>query len=126
LDIFGELFTQLKAPNMYFFVTPESKKLHFNSDLIHLTPKCGEQYVQSLFDQASELFANVSRYSSTVSASKSPQPASSSLSDLGLFRKALTVDTDTDSLISESDDNDVTVVEKNSSPITLDLLYSEI
>jgi len=126
MDVFGDLFTKLKTPNLYLFTSLDSKRLQFNGDLIHLTPKCGDQYVSNLFDQSSELLKNVDKFSSTVIASPNPSTSKSdSLMSQLNFRKAVLSDSDLDSSI----DMDVTVVpnvDSKPSGVTLDLLYAEI
>jgi len=143
LDLFNALFVQKKQENMYHFTVQEYKKLQFTGDLVHLTPKCGDSYVYSLFEQAGELFDNVAKYSSTVASSTASASASTSNQDpLSMFKKAVNVDdSDSDSYLSLMDSNDGTDVNDTtlvgsitvstptptvSTPVTLELLYSEI
>jgi len=131
-DVFRDLFGQLKTPNMYMFTAPDPKKLQFNSDLIHLTPKCGELYLSIMFEQSSDLFTNVARYSSTVIASTAPTtgaPATTSKATPPGQATEVIDDSDSESFLSFNDthDNDVTVIqETRSETVTLDMLYSEI
>jgi len=52
VDIFNTLCDQIKFNNFFKSSTPEYKDLAFSSDLIHLTPECGEHYVNGLFEFA--------------------------------------------------------------------------
>jgi len=133
LDVFGAQFSDLSVPNMYKFTVPDPSKLHFNGDLIHLTPKCGESYVYSMFEQSGDLFQNVERFSSTVRPSPSTL-SETSLATKSLFKQAILNDSDNESFVSTrsspKDDMDVTVIAEKKSPnkgtVTLELLYSEI
>jgi len=140
LDVFNDLFSQYKVSNMHQFVGPDAKKLQFTGNLIHLTPKCGDQYVYSLFEQCGELFDNVSKYSSTVAAiTDSAQSPSSSLMSTLFCKAVLDDNTDSESFKTvhgspvDSDDPEVTIVQADNvhpssaaGPVTLEMLYQEI
>jgi len=133
LDVFRDLFSQTKTGNLYKFKAYDSSKLKFTGDLIHLTPNCGEMFVYNLFEQANELYDNVSKYSSTVKASdKVDEKSIISRAIDSLIPAAILSDSDNESYLSvqetvATDDLDVTVVPASSkSPVTLDMLYAEI
>jgi len=135
LDVFSDLFHQVKTDNMYKFKVTSSDKLQFSGDLIHLTPKCGEHYVHNLFEQTNDLLQNVKRYSSTIKATSSKPTVSTSdtVNSVynSLFTAAILSDSDGESFTSVKESGttvDVTMTNKaeDKTPITLELLYSEI